>query len=225
MSDAAVAEFIENEAADARSQKLSNRVRIKRWPGEFTVVGPPVAMVDVDRAAECLYGSGFMRGWIQEKIKEHLLAGGTFVNHDDGPQDYEEAVVPNGQQLYLRVRSEYRMATELEVLNWVDTVQFSASTGRAISKRAQERGYVLHYHEDVRRIAAYGGLPRQAKVILDVLSEAGREEFTEASIQVVLTTPEVIDRLKTKQDPMTVFAFYRKRLVDEEHLEEVGADD
>jgi len=44
-------------------------------------------------------------------------------------------------------------------------------------------------------------------------------DFAAGAIEVVLTENQ--DELKTKQDPMKIFAFYRHRLVEEGHLEEV----
>jgi hypothetical protein len=222
-NQATVSDFLANEQADERSQKMSDMIRVQRWPGEFAVIGPSLLMLSVDKAAESLANSGFMVPWIIEQIKSHLLSGGLFTNRGRGKVIGEEpAIVPNGEALYLRVRSEYRLATELEVLNWVDSTEFSSATGRKISRRAQEKGYTLHYHEDVDLIKAYDHLPRQAKVVLDILNEAGRESFTEASINVLLSEATSIERLGTRQDPMSIFAYYRKRLVDEGHIEEVG---
>jgi hypothetical protein len=206
------------EADAILGQKMSNKVRVQRWPGEYTVVGPPIMVLDLEYVATSLASSGFMLPWIVEQIKAHLLGGGVFMNRSKAPTDDEPALVSNGQYMYVKVRSEYRMATEKEVLDYVDTAQFSDITGHKISRRAQEKAYVLHYHEGVELIKLYDKLPRQAKVILDLLHRTGRENFTEASIEVILT--ESREELKTKQDPMRIFGFYRRPLIDEGHLEE-----
>jgi hypothetical protein len=213
------------EAADANSQKMSGRVRVQRWPSTGPVVGPQLMMAPLDKVAAWLYESNFMRPWLEQQIKSHLLNGGQFVNKGRDVHENEAAGVPNGEQIAVRVRSEYRLATELEVLNFVDTSAYASSAGRAVSKRSQERGYVLHYHEDLSRIKSYDNLPRQARVVLDILNEAGREEFTEASILCLLDEPKSIERLKTKQNSGLIFGFYRKRLIEENHLEEVGNGD
>ena len=214
--------ILAREDADAKSQKMSGKVRIQRWPSDGPVVGPALMMVHLDKAAGWLYESNFMRPWIESKIKEHLLLGGAFVNRGRGPKENEAAGPPNGEQISVRVRSEYRVATELEVLNWVDNDSFAAS-GKTVSKRAQEKGYLLNYQQGARLIEAYENLPRQAREILDILNEAGREQFTEASIQVLLEEKPAIERLKTKQAPMLVWGFYRKRMLEEGHLEEIDA--
>ena len=208
------------EQADYLSQKMSNKVRVQRWNGPLSpVIGPNIIIGDLDKIADALVGSGFMHNWFLEKVKEHLLSGGVFTNRGEHRSDYEDSIVPNGQVVAMQVRSEYRMASEKEVLDYVDTQQFANVTGHAISKRAQETRYALHYHEGAKLIEAYDGLPRQAKVILDMLDEAGRESYTEASIEMILS--EGADRLKTKQEPGKIFGFYRRRLIDEGHLEEL----
>lgn len=200
--------------------KMSSKVRVQRWPGiQGPVVGPSLIMLGLDKTAEALCVSGFMKPWLQEQIKAHLLAGKSFINRGATNRDDELSLVPNGQVLGMRVRSEYRLATEKEVLDFVDTAEFANVTGHSVSRRAQEKGYILHYHEGAELIASYDELPRQAKVILDLMNDTGRENFTEASIELILT--EHKDELKTKQEPLKIFAFYRRRMIDEGHLEEV----
>jgi hypothetical protein len=111
------------------------------------------------------------------------------------------------------------MATEAEVLNYVDTQKFANIVGHPVSRRAQEKSYLLHYHEGVKLIEAYDKLPRQAKVVLDLLNDAGRESFTEASIEVILV--ENAELLKTKQDPRKIWDFYRSRFLEEGHVEKL----
>jgi len=213
---------VQREAAAALGQKMSTKVRVQRYASALgPVVGPALIISPLNKVAEALADSGFMRPWVVEQIKQHLLNGGTFTNRGTDIGDYEPAIVSNGQQLHMQVRSEYRMASEAEVLTYVDNQEFANVTGKAVSKRAQERKYVLRYHEGPELIQAYDSLPRQARVMLDILSEAGRESFTEASIEMVLT--ENVERLKTKQETSVLFGFYRKRLVDEGHLEEASA--
>lgn len=212
------------ENAAFLSQKMSNKVRIQRWPSPMgPVVGPSVIIMPILEVAESLADSGFMRGWIVEKIREHLSTGGVFTNRGESKQEYEPALSSNGHSLYLQVRSEYRLASEQEVLNYVDTQKFASATGYHISKRAQGKGYVLHYHEGAALIAKYDDLPKQAKTILDLLNGASRDNFTEASIQLLLTENQ--EALRTRQDPMKIFQYYRTRLIEEGHLEEVGSEE
>lgn len=203
------------EPQDVTLLKMSKKVIIKRYPDEYTMVGPPTLVKDLDEAAEILAANPWMRLWLASKVKEALLTGEIF--------NYYKRVSLSWKGRADGLVSEYKLATEEEVLNYVDTAAFVSATGHSISKRAQEKGYVLHYHEGAKLIEAYDNLPRQAKVILDLLNETGRENLTEASIQVILSDKSA--ELKTKQDPMKIFTFYRKRLIDEGHLEEVDNEE
>lgn len=198
--------------------KMSNKVLIRRWPDEYSLVGPPIIIKDLDDATEILAMNGWMRGWLAGKIKEALLSGELFA--------YEKRTFGNFGTTWRGrgdgIVAEYRMATEKEVLDFVDTAQFANVTGHAVSKRAQETQYALHYHEGAALIEAYDQLPKQAKIILDMLEETGRETFTEASIEVILT--DGVARLNTKQPVMKIFGFYRARLRNEGHLEEIGGE-
>ena len=201
----------------------TTKVRIQRFPCAMgPVVGPAVIIDGIDVVAKALVVSGFMRPWLIQKIKRHLLSGGEFLNKGQSMSDEEEAIVPNGEVLSMRVRSEYRMATEGEVLDYVDHSQYAGIVGHKLSARAQEKQFTLHYHEGAEVIAAYDRLPTQAQVILDVLNETSREVFTEASIEVLLVKAVEEGRLKTRQEPLKIWNFYRHRLVDEGHVEESG---
>lgn len=198
----------------------TQKVRVQRWPSPMgPVVGPHIIVLDIETAAEKLAVSGFMKPWIEEQIRTHLMGGGCFQNKGLTKRDDEEALVPNGEVLSMRVRSEYRLATEGEMLDYVDSVQYAEVTGRTISKRSQEKGYLLHYHEGVALIKAYESLPKQARVILDLLNATGREQFTEASVTLILS--ENTEALATRQAPDKIWGFYRRRLIDEGHVEEV----
>ena len=213
-------DIIREERAEL-SSKMSSKVRVQRWPGPMgPVVGPALMILDLNYTAEALSISGFMKPWIVEQIKAHLKSGGIFTNRGMTVHDDEEALVPNGQVLGMQVRSEYRMATEQEVLSYTDTSQYAQISGRKVTARMQESAFILHFHEGASLIESYDKLPRQAKTILDILNDSGREDFTEASILLLLS--ENVGRLNTRQDSEKIWGFYRHRLVDEGHLEELG---
>ena len=202
-------------------RRSTTKVRIQRWPSQMgPVVGPSLIIADIDKIVDSLTVSGFMRPWIASKIKEHLLSGGVFTNRGETKADDEDPIVPNGESILVRPRSEYRVASEGEVLDYVDHVQFANVTGHRVSAKAQEHVFILRYHEGVELIQAYERLPRQAKVVLDILNESGREQLTEASIEVLLVEQE--ERLKTKQGAMKIWGFYRHRFIEEGHLEEAS---
>jgi hypothetical protein len=202
--------------------KYSRKVRVERWAGPMgPVVGPSLIIADIQKVAEGLSISGFMKPWVVSKIKEHLQSGGVFTNRGQTIHDNEEPIVPNGQQVSIQARSEYRLATESEVLAYVDTSEFATVTGHKVSKRAQENQYMLHVHEGRKLIEAYDNLPKQAQISLDLMSEADREVLSDASIEVILANGIEAGRLKTKQTAKLIFGFYKKRLIEEGHLEEV----
>jgi hypothetical protein len=205
------------EEKAAQSVKMSDMVRVQRWDGPMgPVVGPRIIVLSATRAAEALAISGFARPWIVEKIREHLLSGGTFINKCSSIKDDELAIVPNGESLSMQVRSEYRLATHDELIDYVDLEKLANVTGKKITARSQERKFRLLYHEGPELIDAYYKLPRQARVILDLLNEAARETYTEAGIYLILS--EHLEELKTRQDPERIYGFYKKRLTDEGHL-------
>lgn len=201
-----------------------SKVRVQRWPSVHgPLLGPPVIILDLHKAAEALSFSGFMKPFIVEMIKQKLEAGEVFVNRAQVLGDDELPLVPNGHALALHTKSEYRIATQEEVLTYVDSQEYANVTGHAVSKRAQSKVYVLHYHEGAKLIEAYEKLPRQAREVLDILNEASRDSFSEASIEVLLG--ENVGRLKTRQEPIRIFGFYRRDFIDQGHLEEVEGGD
>ncbi len=206
---------VEIPPPEPAAEEKPPKIRVQRWPDTYTLMGAPILIKDLEEAAEYLAASHWMRTWIEMKIREALLAGEMFTFSKRALMD--EGGVWKGRPD--GVVAEWRVATQEEVLNYVDTAQYAEMSGRSISRRAQEKGYLLHYHEGGELIEKYDKLPRQARAVLDILNEAGRENFTEASIELLVN--EKVDRLKTKQTAQLIFGFYRKRLIDEGHLEEV----
>lgn len=196
-------------SAAKKNEASENRVLAKFWPDEFTLMGPPSVVLDIEEAATNLAESGFMRSWIVAKIRDALKAGETFQHvkrvgagwkgRDDG------------------VKAEYRIATRDEVVNFAETQKHAEISGHAITKRAQEKSYLVHYLDSNDSRAKYDALPKQAKMILDIFNESGRDTLTEAAIEVLLTEQAV--RLKSKQKPMQVFGYYRSMLVRDGLLE------
>lgn len=194
-------------------QELSQKVLVRRWPDAYSLVGDPTTVLDLDQAAFGLAESGFMRAWCASKIKEALLDGTVFQNTkrigDDRWVGRADGVV-----------SEYKIATKDELISAADSRNNAAFvSGRALSKRAQEKAYELYYDNAVESV--YWQLPKQARTILDILEESKRGSFTEAAIEVLLV--EAATRLKTKQEPMKIFGFYRQPYLKGGHLKEVEA--
>lgn len=207
-----------NISMEEKIEKMSDKVIIRRFPDSYAVVGPQVVVKDMSEALEWLAGSGFMRDWVKGQIYDALMRGEEFRNVkriSEGWRGREDGVV-----------SIYKIATKEEVLNYVDSSAFAEVTGHKVTKRAQETVYYLRYHEDLDRVMAYDLLPRQAKVTLDLLAEckesdgSDRKSFSEAAISVILNEPKARERLKTTQPSMSIFNYYKKRLLEEGHLEE-----
>ncbi len=201
-------------------EPMSDKVIVLRYPGPAGQLhGPSRIVMGVDEVARALAKSGFMMPWLIDQVKAALASGTTFRNRGAELSDTEPCLVSNGSQVHLRVRSEYRIATKDEVLSYVETQEYANVTGHRMSKRAQETQYALHYHEGPELIQLYEALPKQARILLDILDEAQRDVLTEASIEVILTEQE--DRLKTTQGAMKIWGYYRSRLRTEGHVEEI----
>ena len=187
------------------SQSQLTKVKIIRHPGSYTLIGRPIIILSLEDAAKALRISGFMDDWVCEKIKEHLLNGHEFANRD------ETTGTP---------KSIYSIATEQDVLDYVDSIEYEKTTGHRQSSKAQVTAYRLHHKETPELVAAYDDLPRQAKIILDLLLQAKRDKFTEAAIEMLMV--EHVEDLKTRQAPIRIFMFYRRRFIGEGHLEEIN---
>ncbi len=194
---------------------VPDKVFIQQYPGEHTVVGPPKLIRDLEEVADGLAESSFMKVWISGQIRKALTEGHVFQNIGRVTEQWRGR--EDG------VKTEYRLAKRSQVLDVAENQKYATVAGRAISRRVQEKGYILHYLESDPVREAYERLPNQAKTILDILSESGREELSEAAVMVLLS--EEVSRLKTKQEITSLFGFYRRRLVNEGHLEEVEDED
>lgn len=195
-------------------EMTDDRVIGRFWPDNYSLMGPPVRVFDLDEVADNLAASGFMLPWIAARIREELKSGTVFQNvarMGDGWRGRADGV-----------KAEYRLASKDELLNFAETVRHANVTGHAMSRKSQEKAYVLHYLDSTKTREDYEMLPKQAKVVLDILNDSGRENLTEAAIEVLLVEGANSGTLKTKQDPMKIFAFYRKNLIEGGHLEEVG---
>jgi hypothetical protein len=194
------------------------KVIVHRYPDKYTLLGSPVRVLELDEACEALASSGFMIDWIREAIRQHLLAGGSFKHFVD-----LHAIDGSWKGREDGMLSEYRLATRDESITYVDDRAFHQATGKRITKHAQEETLHLRYLDsDVIR-ELYEHLPKQARTILDVLNESGKSSFSLAGIEIALS--DCKERLKTKQDPMRIFNFYKKRLAEEGHLSPDSADD
>ena len=185
------------------------QVKCSRWPDEYTLIGPSVLILELDDAAEKLATSGFMRAWVAAKIREALLEGVVFENTRRIPESWK------GRQD--GVVAQYRVATKEDVLTAAESVSAAFVSGKANSKRAQEKQYQLCYDNSAG--SSYHSLPRQARVTLDILHDAARNPLSEASIEHLLV--ERAEELKTRQPPMKIFGFYRKPFIEGGHLKEL----
>lgn len=200
--------------ATSEDPLVPDKVFIQQWPGEHSVIGPPSMIKDLEEVADGLAESGFMKVWISGQIRKALAEGHIFQNIGRVDQNWRGR--DDG------VKSQYQIARRSEVIAVAENQKFTTMSGHAISRRAQEKAYVLHYLDSDTTRELYESLPKQAKMLLDILSESGREEFSEAAVIVLMS--EQLERFKTKQDVTSILGFYRRRLINEGHLEEVGED-
>ncbi len=205
---------VTEEPTAAVVEMTEDRVLGKFWPDNYTLIGPPVRVFDLEEVADSLAVSGFMVPWIAAKIREELRGGTVFQN--------VARITESWRGRADGVKAEYRMASRDELLNFAETVRAANVTGHAMSRRSQEKGYVLHYLDSNATREHYETLPRQAKVVLDILNDSGRENLTEAAIEVLLV--EGKEKLRTKQDAMKIFAYYKKLFVEGGHLEELDQE-
>lgn len=170
------------------------KVKIDRFPHDgYGLVGPPTIVDDLSVITEKMVKSGFLLEWLKARVTEALLNGEVFESRSS----------VSGQ-----LRATYKLATEQEILDFADAQQVE---GKGFVKKTA-RAKSVHY--EVTDLD-HSALPRQAQVILEALKASGRDQFTEASVEVVITASDVKEALKTKQDPMKIFGFYRRRLVND----------
>ncbi len=206
---------MQEAATSVEDPLILDKVFVQQWPSEWSVVGPPKMIKDLEEVADGLADSSFMHYWIVSQIRQALLDGHVFNNVGRITEAWRGR--EDG------VKTSYRIARRSEVLDVAEHVQFANVTGHQISRRAQAKSYVLHYLDSDSTRSMYEDLPGQAKAILDILNDSGRDQLSEAAIEVLVV--QGADQLKSKQPPDRVWGFYRSRLVKEGHLEEMGEDE
>lgn len=193
---------------------VEDRVVVRFWADEFALTGPPVVVLELEDVVEKLASSHFMIPWIANQIRGALKSGEVFQN--------VHRVTERWRGRADGVKSEYRVATRDEVLNYASTGQNASLDGRPVSRRSQELSYTLHYLDSDGVRAAYERLPKQARLMLDLLNESGRTTLTEAAIGLLLSDAVKAQKFRTKQEPIKVFSFYRNQLIEEGHIEELS---
>lgn len=176
---------------------FERQVIIHRFGDSVSRVPPgrQLIVMDMSETVKNLAQSGFMLPWLSRKIQEHLEQGGVFENIDDN----------TGQP-----RSTYKIATEEELLDLAQRgLLFHAQNGASHEdrngRRRARRGYyrlLKNTMDEYDWDLIYDDLPRQAKVMIDLLVASGRTEFTADAIEQVLKAGG--DKLKSK-DPMKSF--------------------
>jgi hypothetical protein len=79
------------------------KVLRQQWPDSFHVLGDPLRLLTLEEASASLASSGFMLGWLSQKVKEALLEGVSF--------QYTKHVVDGWKGRADGVVAEYRVAT------------------------------------------------------------------------------------------------------------------
>lgn len=190
-----------SELATLAAPAKQARVKVTRFRDGYSLVGPPVVIFPLEETAKLLRRSGFMDEWIERKISEALAAGHEFVRRSPETGG---------------VASVYKMATDDDVLFLADAGMLTDRPARRRS--STEQAFILRFQTTDDLKAKFANLPRQAQVVLSLLKAAGRDRFSMGAIEVIMT--ENVESLKTRQDPVRIFAFYKNRFLSEGHLEE-----
>lgn len=206
---------MQEAATSVEDPLILDKVFVQQWPSEWSVVGPPKMIKDLEEVADGLAESSFMKVWISSQIRKALSEGHVFKNVGRITEAWRGR--EDG------VKTTYQIAKRSQVLDVAEHVQFANVTGHAISRRAQSKSYVVHYLDSDSTRSSYEELPKQAKAIMDILNDSGRDSLTEAAIEVLVV--QSADQLKSKQSPDRVWGFYRSRFIKEGHLEEIDAED
>jgi hypothetical protein len=92
-----------------------------------------------------------------------------------------------------------------------------AATGAkpATTPRAARKYYLSYDPQNPDHVKSYDGLPPQAKVCVQVLLEGGvgKDGVSQEYVEQLFGKPSVAERLKTKQDAMRVFSYYRSKVI------------
>src|SRR5574343_1002075 len=178
------------------------QVIVRRAPasGGYTRVGSSTLVIPALEACRALVLSGFMRSWLDEKMMEHLRAGGRF----EAPDDKGNPV------------TTYEFATEAELSVMAQKGELAKATRTSLStlgskaKKSSDATYTIH-PTTPQMDEVVSKMPRQARVLVAALRVSGSSHLTIESVQ--LAVEKVKDELKTKQDPMRIFKFYIKAFV------------
>lgn len=131
------------------------------------VCGRPIRLLDMEAAAEALALSAFMRPWLKNRIKEHILAGGTFENVDEATQ------LPRA--VYQRASEDD--ISELAVKGELHAAQVDQNT---LDGGKSRRGGGKTYHIKKEKLGEIKGKP---KAVLEQLIAVGKTYFNTKDLE------------------------------------------
>lgn len=212
------------------SQHDMDRIIVRRYKDEYTVIGPPVMIRPFDDIVDGLMKSDFLVPWLREQVEKHLRAGHEIVN----------------MSLTGNPKAIYKMCTEKDVRELSTAGELEAAlarpadfvkterTGSAASRRQPRAG--VCYQINVGKADIPDAVKGQPRIVLEIVSEhLGGEpgEISSTELKLVLDTEANRTRLKTKpdRDLMSLWSFcmsefYRKlKLVERVERAESEAEE
>ncbi len=111
-----------------------------------------------------------------------------------------------------------KMATTDPRLAAVDTNTGAQGNGKQVEENlARKSSEVFELLAPVDADAALSGLAPQARELMLIMTELAQEKgstkFSAGDLSTKLTSPVVIERLKTKQDPLRILQYYKGKLI------------
>lgn len=179
------------------------KVLVRRFKDEYTVMGPPRMVRPIEEVAEGLTRSEFMRPWLIERVIEHLRAGHELVNRS----------LATGNP-----KSIYKLCTQadLEELSAAGELEQATTTSRDLADKKRS-GAKISRASVVYRLPAVARtdkpsimkLQKQGRIILEIMRERlgdGGGIISAQELRVLLEANR--ERIKTGQDVMKLFGFH-----------------
>lgn len=169
-----------------------NVIRRSSRLAQVQFASPAVMLMPLDDAASALVASGFMRPWLEAKVKEALESGETFTWRKD---DSDMAT--------------YALATQSEVISLAGQGVGISSPGVDYEKRRRRAADVTYVFnlpaEASARALAFAELTKQGRVLLEVVAESGAESANLSALEAILEPAR--DKLGFKPDKDVVGLF------------------
>lgn len=217
---------------------MNDKILVSRWPSQWSLMGPPKMVMDVDAAAEALSHSAFMRQWCANKIKEHIMTI-HMLRKRSLLEDIQESETLAELDAIVRTMDEYREDPDALAAASAKRLTF---TPAVVSSTEQLLMKLLEMSQQLEALRSVKSEPRpttplartggkryeiistdvtwcntpQVQVIAEVLSvmveATGLTLFAEDDI--LFNLEQNVQSLKTRQPVRKVWDFYKGRMCD-----------